>query len=145
MVLKNNFGFLDFQDAVNGPITYDLVSLLKDCYVNIPNTYINKNVEICYNWAYDLKLISKDVTLSKFRYWFDLTGLQRHFKCLGIFSRQYIERKCPDYLVHIPRVMSYIEHVLFEYRILFHDFSTFWFKEIVPRFVKKIEFIDKIE
>lgn len=98
-------GVIDFQDAVRGPITYDLVSLLRDCYIAWPE-------ERVYRWLedYRLRLFAVGLTRAddaRFRRWFDLMGLQRHIKVLGIFARLwYRDGKC-GYLNDLPLVWRY--------------------------------------
>ncbi len=96
-------GVLDFQDALHGPVTYDLVSLLRDCYIAWPQSQIE-------NWVryfYEEKNLSLCVDFSTFLRWFDWMGLQRHLKCLGIFSRLYYRDQKNGYLKDIPRVHNY--------------------------------------
>ena len=102
-------GILDFQDAVLGPITYDLVSLLRDCYVAWPVVQTEQ-------WVHDFYQQTKlSVGFETFLRWFDLMGLQRHLKCLGIFSRLYFRDGKMSYLKEIPRVLSYVMHVCDRY------------------------------
>lgn len=102
-----NPGVIDFQDAVIGPITYDLVSLLKDCYISWPRAQVEQ-------WVYDYHRrlegegLLGAVDAGQFLRWFDLMGLQRHIKVLGIFSRLYLRDGKPGYLGDVPRVMDYV-------------------------------------
>ena len=102
----NNPGILDFQDAVRGPVTYDLVSLLKDCYIAWPASRVR-------GWAleYRERLLSKGFPLNmseqQFIRAFDLVGLQRHIKVLGIFARLYYRDGKMQYLKDLPRVLQY--------------------------------------
>ena len=104
----NNPGILDFQDAVAGPVTYDLVSLLKDCYVAWPAPRVRA-------WAleYREKLLAGGFALgateSEFIRWFDLVGLQRHIKVLGIFARLHYRDGKRQYLKDLPRVLRYTQ------------------------------------
>ena len=88
LTVDNNPGILDFQDAVRGPVTYDLVSLLKDCYIAWPASRVRA-------WALQYRelLLAKGfpvgLTEEQFIRGFDLVGLQRHIKVLGIFARLY--------------------------------------------------------
>jgi len=95
-------GILDFQDAVLGPITYDLVSLLRDCYIAWPDDQIEKWAALFY------QQLNLSVDFKNFMRWFDLMGLQRHLKCLGIFSRLYYRDQKEGYLKEIPRVLNYV-------------------------------------
>jgi hypothetical protein len=107
MVLPDNqVGILDFQDAFIGPITYDLVSLLRDCYVSWPDALVNKLV---LNYWENLQL--PDVSADEFCRWFDLMGLQRHLKALLTFSRKFRRDGNSNYLQHIPRTLEYISKI----------------------------------
>lgn len=110
----NRLGILDFQDAVWGTITYDLVSLLKDCYIAWPTNQVEKWVLYFYE-----KLIAENkistVDFSIFTRWFDFAGLQRHLKCLGIFSRLHFRDHKQGYLKEIPRVLNYVTTVCNRY------------------------------
>lgn len=117
MVNKSNPdapGIIDFQDAVIGAITYDLVSLLKDCYINWPREKIEAWVEYFYTEA-ELREIINDVSFDEFLRWFDLMGLQRHLKVAGIFSRLKHRDGKTGYLKDIPRTMDYVFDVLERY------------------------------
>lgn len=102
-------GILDFQDAVKGPITYDLVSLLRDCYIAWPVSQTER-------WAYEFyQQLNLSVDFATFLRWFDWMGLQRHLKCLGIFSRLHFRDGKNGYLKEIPRVLAYVSHVCERY------------------------------
>lgn len=107
-------GIIDFQDAVIGAVTYDLVSLLKDCYINWPREKIEKWVKCFHSEAESLGII-KGVSFEKFLRWFDLMGLQRHLKVAGIFSRLKHRDGKTGYLKDIPRTMDYIVDVVKRY------------------------------
>ena len=103
-----NPGILDFQDAVNGPITYDLVSLIKDCYIEWPREKV-----IDWARAYCSKCIEagliKAADEDQFMSWFDLMGAQRHLKAAGIFARLNHRDGKDGYLKDIPRTVGYIQ------------------------------------
>jgi hypothetical protein len=107
-------GIIDFQDAVIGAVTYDLVSLLKDCYINWPREKIETWVNYFYTQAISLGIIS-DVSFETFLCWFDLMGLQRHLKVAGIFSRLKHRDGKTGYLKDIPRTMDYVFDVVARY------------------------------
>ena len=110
----NNPGIIDYQDAVIGPITYDLVSLLKDCYVTWDDGLIEDLLE-----SFFTRIKSNSINnISDFRYWFDMTGLQRHIKAIGIFSRLNYRDNKHNYLQDIPRTYLYIEKTLKKYKDL---------------------------
>ena len=103
---KNNPGILDFQDAVEGPLTYDLVSLLKDCYIKWPTEKIEQ-------WALSFYArLPDDVRGNyddrQFMRLFDLMGVQRHLKAAGIFARLLRRDGRPAYMRDVPRTLSYI-------------------------------------
>ena len=98
---NNDLGVIDYQDAMCGSLTYDLVSLLKDCYISFERADIEK-LALSFR---DNKQIT--VSDSEFLKWFDFTGLQRHIKVLGVFSRLSIRDKKDGYLQDIPLVLSY--------------------------------------
>jgi len=100
-------GILDFQDAVVGPVTYDLVSLLRDCYIAWPDDQVRE----WSNGYFDLAAqsgILRPGHEERFRTWFDLMGVQRHLKAAGIFARLKHRDGKPGYLADIPRTLSYV-------------------------------------
>ncbi|MFT5657313.1 MAG: aminoglycoside/choline kinase family phosphotransferase [Gammaproteobacteria bacterium] len=106
---QGNPGIIDFQDAVKGPITYDLVSLLRDCYIDWPVARVEQLAFEYYRVATDRALI--DVGADQFLNWFNLMGLQRHLKAIGIFSRLSIRDGKNGYLKDIPRTLNYLSQV----------------------------------
>lgn len=113
---ENPPGVLDFQDAVIGPVTYDLVSLLRDCYIAWPEQQIESWMRDYYQRLLEQGGIS--CSLGQFRRWFDLMGMQRHLKATGIFARLYLRDAKPDYLADIPRTMNYVLQVCSRYKEL---------------------------
>ena len=106
---SNNPGILDFQDAVRGPVTYDLVSLLRDCYIAWPEDRVHGWVE-----SYRQILIGAGLTRADartFQRQFDLMGLQRHIKVLGIFCRLWYRDGKAGYLKDLPLVWRYTREV----------------------------------
>ena len=110
----NNPGIIDYQDAVIGPVTYDLVSLLKDCYVSWNEGLVEDMLESFFTRMKSSKMNN----ISDFRYWFEITGLQRHIKAIGIFSRLKYRDGKNNYLDDIPRTYKYMERVLNKYKEL---------------------------
>jgi len=106
-------GVIDFQDAVIGPITYDLVSLLRDCYIAWPEPLVEQWVSAYFQRLEQAKLI--DCGLERFQRWFDLIGLQRHLKAIGIFSRLDLRDGKSGYLQDIPRTLNYVTEVAAKY------------------------------
>ena len=118
MVLgSGNPGILDFQDAVFGPITYDLVSLLRDAY-------IQWDEEMVLDWAirYWEKArragLPVNTDVDAFYRDFEFMGLQRHLKVLGIFARLYYRDGKAAYLDDMPLVMEYTRRTAGRYREL---------------------------
>lgn len=108
MVLdKNNPGILDYQDALIGPITYDIVSLLKDCYIEWDDEIIDSMLKTFYE-----RVTHHNYSYDEFKYWFNITGLQRHLKAIGIFARLKYRDNKSSYIKDIPRTFSYIDKVL---------------------------------
>jgi len=104
---KRNPGILDFQDAVKGPITYDLVSLLRDCYIAWPPVRVDRLALDFYELIKVNDLV--DVKPAKFLCWFNLMGIQRHLKAIGIFARLKLRDGKDGYLRDIPRTFEYIK------------------------------------
>lgn len=110
----NNPGVIDYQDAVLGPVTYDLVSLLKDCYITWDDGLVEDMLE-----SFFTRIKSNSInSISDFRYWFDITGVQRHIKAIGIFSRLNYRDNKDGYLNDIPRTYAYVDKVLNKYKDL---------------------------
>lgn len=109
---SNNPGILDFQDAVIGPVTYDLVSLLRDCYIDWPREQVE-------DWALGYQTLALQSGVlqeghddpQQFLRWFDLMGMQRHLKAAGIFARLNHRDGKPGYLGDIPRTLGYVVEV----------------------------------
>lgn len=104
---RHNPAILDFQDAVKGAVTYDLVSLLKDAYISFPREWIEEKVFGYHQLATQMGIIS-NVSEKEFLKWFDWMGLQRHIKVAGIFARLYHRDGKAGYLKDIPLVLKYI-------------------------------------
>lgn len=106
----HNPGILDFQDAVYGPVTYDLVSLLRDCYIAWPRAQVE-------DWALGYQELAIDSGIlrqrdeERFLYWFDWMGVQRHLKASGIFARLAHRDGKTGYLADIPRTLGYVREV----------------------------------
>jgi N-acetylmuramate 1-kinase len=100
-------GILDFQDAVIGPVTYDLVSLLKDCYVRWPQTRVDEWAMGYFELAVQSGVLEAG-SEGRFLRWFDLMGAQRHLKAAGIFARLWLRDGKPGYLKDIPRTLGYV-------------------------------------
>lgn len=111
MVLnQQQLGILDFQDAMRGPIAYDVVSLLHDCYIVWPRAKVIQWVQQYVELAQQQDLLPK-INQQQFLQWFDWMGLQRHIKVLGVFARLFLRDEKPYYLQDIPRIVEYILNV----------------------------------
>ncbi|MDJ0806268.1 MAG: phosphotransferase [Gammaproteobacteria bacterium] len=104
---SHNPGILDFQDAVLGPVTYDLVSLLRDCYVSWPRIQVEAWVQGYFELAVQSGVLKREHE-DQFLRWFDLMGVQRQLKASGIFARLNQRDGKPGYLQDIPRTLTYI-------------------------------------
>ncbi len=132
MVLDNNSpGVIDFQDAVIGPVTYDLVSLLRDCYIAWPEQQVGQWRESYFQRLQQAGLINSNPV--QFKRWFDLMGIQRHLKALGIFSRLHLRDDKSSYLDDIPRTLSYVTTVCSNYPEL-TDFKRFIEAQHLPNY-----------
>lgn len=132
MVLDDNsLGIIDFQDAVIGPITYDLVSLLRDCYIAWPEQKTYQWMTLYFQQLSQSSLLFADV--ETFMRWFDLMGLQRHLKAIGIFSRLHLRDNKSSYLDDIPRTMTYVSQICSQYPEL-AEFNNFLTQSILPAF-----------
>jgi aminoglycoside/choline kinase family phosphotransferase len=116
---RNTPGIIDFQGAMAGPVAYDLASLLRDCYIAWPVERIDHWVE-----DYRRQLVAANITTAdgtQFRRWFDIIGLQRHIKVLGLFCRLNYRDGKSGYLADLPRVLDYVLSVA----RLYPDLSAF--------------------
>ena len=111
---RNNPGILDFQDAVRGPVTYDLVSLLRDCYIAWPRERVEDWVKGYHELALQSGIPAGEDD-AQFLRWFDLMGVQRHLKATGIFARLNHRDGKPGYLSDIPRTLGYVQEVSARY------------------------------
>ncbi len=124
-------GIIDFQGALIGPVTYDLASLLRDCYIDWEPDRVRRWVIAYANMAIDVGILPP-VSEQQFLRWFDLTGLQRHIKVLGIFARLQLRDSKPDYLKDLPRVVKYVQCVLETYPEL-SKFAAWLNERVIPR------------
>ncbi len=105
---ERNPGIIDFQDALRGPVGYDLVSLLKDCYISWPRARVE-------GWVRDYRLMmhkqashSAGINDAQMLRWFDVIGVQRHLKVLGIFARLWYRDGKSGYLKDLPLTLRYV-------------------------------------
>ena len=125
-------GVIDFQDAMLGPLPYDLVSLLKDCYIQWPREQVQTWVEYFYNQLQT----SSFTSLREFVQGFDQCGLQRHLKVLGVFSRLHLRDNKSAYLRDLPLTFHYVLDCLESYDTL-KPFYQFMQSEVYPAFLKR--------
>jgi N-acetylmuramate 1-kinase len=129
VVPERSPGVIDFQDALRGPVAYDLASILKDCYVAWPRARV-------VQWVAQFRERISGSGLAgasqeQFLRWFDLIGLQRHLKVLGIFARLNHRDGKPGYLADLPRTLEYVRKVASAYPEL-RAFSAFVEDRLVP-------------
>jgi aminoglycoside/choline kinase family phosphotransferase len=114
VVAERNPGIIDFQDAVIGPISYDLVSLLRDCYIAWPEDKIKAWLQYYFDAAQQRGLLA-NCDIESFTRWFDLIGLQRHLKVLGIFCRLHYRDNKPNYMDDLPQTLRYVRQICQRY------------------------------
>lgn len=107
LCIGDKLGIIDFQDAMAGPITYDLASLLRDCYLPWPKDF-SENMALYYKRN---SPVLTQVSDAAFLRWFDFTSIQRHLKALFTFARKALRDHQPMYLDHVPRTWAYIREV----------------------------------
>ena len=136
---------IDFQDAVVGPVTYDLVSLLRDCYIRWPAG------QVC-GWALQQRDALHTQGLlpvvddARFLRWFDWMGLQRHVKVLGTFARLYLRDGKPAYLDDLPLVIHYVLEILGKYageETVFAEFNG-WFDSRLSPLIARQDWSKKV-
>lgn len=132
VVPQHNPGILDFQDAVKGAVTYDLVSLLRDCYIAWPLAQVHDWTHRYYQMAKNAKII-ENIDEVQFLRWFDWMGVQRHLKASGIFARLYHRDGKDGYLKDIPRTLNYIVRVSENYPELM-PLGEFISQRVLPTF-----------
>ncbi len=131
MLQDNELKVIDFQDAVIGPVTYDAVSLLRDCYIRWPEESVEQLMLGHYEQALDAGLLSSKVNFAQYQRWFDLMGLQRHIKAAGIFARLNYRDNKPAYMADIPLTLEYIRDIAGRYAEL-AEFSQWIANVIIP-------------
>ena len=110
LLQDGGLGVIDFQGAFSGPLTYDLVSLLRDCYQDNSRKWVEKRALLQKARLEDV--LSMEWPDEQFMKWMDWTGLQRHLKVLGLFRRLQLRDNKDRYLQYLPRVKGYAEDVL---------------------------------
>ena len=107
-------GIIDFQDAVIGPITYDLVSLLRDCYISWPDLKLEQWIQSYLKQLQSYNQLP-DISIEQFTRWFDLMGLQRHIKILGIFCRLNHRDNKSNYINNLSLTLHYVKQISNKY------------------------------
>lgn len=113
MLSDGKLRIIDFQDALIGPISYDLVSLLRDCYVRWDDAETRAQLEYYYQEAIQAGFELPEKLL--FTQQFDFMGLQRHLKAAGIFARLHLRDGKSGYLQDIPNTCRYLQEVSRQY------------------------------
>jgi aminoglycoside/choline kinase family phosphotransferase len=133
MVLPDDeTGVIDFQDALVGPVGYDLVSLLKDCYIAWPRAEVERLV-----LSHRQRLLARGASSlagssdREFLRWFDLIGVQRHIKILGIFARLWWRDGKAGYLDDLPLTLDYVRDAAARH-IELREFGLWLERRIVP-------------
>ena len=123
---------IDFQDMVIGPLSYDLVSLLKDCYVRWPDAVIEQGMRLGFDTLQQANLLG-GLDYAAFRRAADLTGMQRHLKAAGIFTRLYHRDGKSGYLKDIPRTLGYVVDVCRSHGAAYPVLARFgqWLEQVV--------------
>jgi aminoglycoside/choline kinase family phosphotransferase len=132
MLLEDDeIGVIDFQDAVVGPITYDAVSLLRDCYQDWPQAKVQRWLQ---NWHAEYYA---QYRWDEFKMWFDFMGMQRHIKIAGIFARLFIRDNKPGYLSDIPRTLHYLIDAASQHPE-YSEFANFIREQVLPSVLLKL-------
>jgi aminoglycoside/choline kinase family phosphotransferase len=134
---QGNPGILDFQDAVIGPVSYDLVSLLRDCYIDWPAERVQSWADAYFALAVRCGVLAEEHAAS-FTAWFDLMGIQRHLKAAGIFARLALRDARPDYLRSLPRTLGYVQQVGMRYPALV-PLASFVRERLMPRIAARVD------
>ncbi|CAH9064300.1 N-acetylmuramate/N-acetylglucosamine kinase [Pseudoalteromonas holothuriae] len=137
-IMHTNTGWalIDYQDAVQGPVTYDAVSLLRDCYLKLPKEEFNTLRLKSFEILGDAQLLS-GMSFEQYCYYFDMTGMQRHLKAAGIFCRLLLRDEKAGYLKDIIPTLKYIEDVAKCYES-FQWLATWLRHEIIPKVEVKL-------
>lgn len=138
MVLpEGGVGILDFQDAFIGPVTYDLVSLLRDCYMVWPREHVQA-LALSYLQRLHASGELMQVNDQEFLRWFDFMGVQRHLKALMTFARKFVRDNQPRYLGYIPPTLEYLINVTHHYPELsiLHDYLLITIRPAFERIQK---------
>lgn len=131
VIERGNPGVLDFQDAVKGPLTYDAVSMLRDCYIAWPEEQVTEWQRQYFLQLCDAKFLHKD-EWAGFQKSMDLMGIQRHLKASGIFARLFHRDGKDGYLNDIPLTLDYLVKVGKRYGDM-HDLVNLVESKVLPK------------
>ena len=137
MLAQGQLAVIDFQDAIVAPVTYDLASLLRDCYIAWPAEQVAGWAQQFAQSARDQHVMTHKVSNEKFLRWFDWMCVQRHIRVLGTFARLHLRDKKSGYLKDIPLVNQYVLNVAKQHRDL-QEFAD-WFEQRIYPLAKKQE------
>ncbi len=136
---EQKIALIDFQDAVIGAVSYDLISLIKDCYIKWPREKVEQWMRQYHSMLQQTKLKNL-APIDEFIFAADAMALQRHIKVVGIFARLYQRDGKAQYLNDIPLTMDYIVETCERYNE-FREFGD-WLKEsIIPAFNEKQKYL----
>lgn len=130
-------GVIDFQDAVSGSYTYDLVSLLRDCYISWPHQQVVDWASLYLVKAQAAGLLA-GITESQLLRDMNIAGLQRHLKVIGIFARLSIRDNKSQYLADIPLVIRYFLDISAEFEEM-AEFRAWFITEVLPLAKAKLQ------
>ncbi|RJE75655.1 phosphotransferase related to Ser/Thr protein kinase [Pseudoalteromonas sp. MSK9-3] len=137
-IMRDECGWvlIDYQDAVQGPVTYDVVSLLRDCYFRLPGDEFSLLQNESYHVLTRADLLN-GMSYPEYQQCFDLTGLQRHLKAAGIFVRLLLRDNKAGYLNNIIPTLNYVIEVAQCYDEL-QWLATWLVNEIMPLIDNKL-------
>ena len=128
---QRNPGIIDFQDALRGPVGYDLASLLKDCYIRWPRSRVEGWVREYRLMMHERASRSAGANDAQMLHWFDVIGIQRHLKVLGIFARLWYRDGKSGYLNDLPLTLRYVVDACPRFPAL-HALREFLIEHVVP-------------
>ncbi|HEY1898564.1 MAG TPA: phosphotransferase [Steroidobacteraceae bacterium] len=128
---ERNPGIIDFQDALRGPVGYDLASLLKDCYISWPRSRVEGWVREYRLMMHERASHSAGKNDAQMLRWLDVSGVQRHLKVLGIFARLWYRDGKSGYLDDLPLTLRYLVDACARFRPL-HPLREFLAHSVVP-------------
>ncbi|MFC0120305.1 aminoglycoside phosphotransferase family protein [Pseudoalteromonas xiamenensis] len=136
MSIDNDWAIIDYQDAVQGPLCYDLVSLLRDCYVKLPDNELGTLLNYGFETMQKAN-VAGTLTFDAFSRAFDITGMQRHLKAAGIFCRLYLRDGKAGYLANIIPTLQYILDISKKFQ--HSQWLESWLEhDIIPAMVNKL-------